>query len=146
MNSEIHHDAENIVLSVFAGLSGLTIAYAVAVDVIGLDRSVFHSIYVISLAFSLLSLGFRVLNLRRSGVEILFVRFPAAQPDGNRRIFAWLFSAAAMGAYSVYRVVMEHESVFLVNCVVSNVLMVVSALSLARTNSGSGPTVDESMD
>lgn len=133
--------AENFLLSTVATLMGLTIVYVIGTDVLGAERQGFRNLYLIGIVFFAVALAIRFLRLRADGTRILFGRLPPFQRGDEKRYFAWLLAAAALGAYSVYEVALRNGEVFLITCLLSTLLMLVIAVGLARPGSGSGREV-----
>ncbi len=114
---------------------GVTLVYALATDVFRLERYGSRIIYVTALACLGVAMAVRLARLRRERVRVLIATLPREDRGQESKYLAWLFGAAALGAYSVYEAVAWHSLVFAAVCAFSTVLMVVLGVGLTRQGS-----------
>lgn len=124
--------SESFSISILAGLIGVTIGYAFLTDVLGLERRGSLNLYIFSIACVALALIVRIVRLRASDTKVLLVRLPSSQEDEGRKYLGWLFSAAALVAYSCYQLVVDGSGVFVVIGAFSTALVLVLAWELRR--------------
>jgi hypothetical protein len=130
--SENNEKAENFILSIGAGVMGLTLVYAIATDLFGLGRPGSRTVYLLCLLCLSIALVVRLIRLRCSGITVLIGHLPPMHRGDERKYFGWLLAAAGLSAYSVYEIAIQDGGVFIPVCVVSTILMLVLAVGLAR--------------
>ena len=105
-----------------------------AAELFGLERSGSRNLYAAGVLILAVTMLLRIFRLRISGVRILFWRLPFSESCDDKRSLAWLISAAVMGGYSVYEIALRDGSIFLVNCVISTLLMFIVSFGLTRNS------------
>ena len=102
MNGE--GSSENVVVSVGAGVMSMMLVYALATDVIGLDKSDSRVTMSVVLALAGVAGVVRYMRLRRLGIRLSFLDLPDIPERHRAKYWLWFCAASILGTYSVYEV------------------------------------------
>jgi hypothetical protein len=121
---------ENVFVDLLAGVTGLFIVYAVAADVLNLERSGSARLFMFSFGILVITLFLRFGRLRRLGGRLLLASIP--DPHNGTKYLAWLLVGAVLGAYSSRELYLGSFGVGAIGCLTSIAAMWAIAIGLAR--------------